>query len=47
MKYKYMSNWSGEIVTNLFEAIKASLLYAKDYPFEWKMFDWKYNKKGW
>ena len=47
MKYKFMSNWSGEIVTNLFEVIKTSFYYVISYPFELKMFSWRYNKQGW
>ena len=47
MKYKYMSQWSGELQPNLITAIKETIGFIRYYPFEWKMLHWKYNKKGW
>lgn len=47
MKYKYQSNYTGEILPNLKEVIKATRSYIKSFPFEWKMLSWGYNRKGW
>ena len=47
MKYKYQSNWSGELQPNLKKVIKATRGYIKSYPFEWKMLSWGYKRQGW
>ena len=47
IKYKYQSNWSGELQPNLFKVIKETINNIKGYPFEWTMLSWKYNRKGW
>jgi hypothetical protein len=47
MKYKYQSNWSGELQPNLFKVIKETINNIKGYPFEWTMLSWKYNRRGW
>lgn len=47
MKYKYMSQWSGEVQPSLVDAIRTIMSYILHYPFEWKMFHWRYNSKGW
>ena len=47
MKYRYMSNWSGELQPNLLTVIRETISNMKGYPFEWKMLSWNYNRKGW
>ena len=47
MKYKYQSNFTGEIVSSLKEVMKATVGYVRSFPFEWKMLSWSYNKRGW
>lgn len=46
-KYKYMSNWSGELQPTLLKVIKETINSMKNYPFEWSMLCWQYNKNGW
>ena len=46
-KYKYMSNWSGELQPTLFKVIKETIHNMRGYPFEWSMLSWRYNKNGW
>ena len=47
MKYKYQSNWSGELQPNLLSVIKTTYHYINNYPFEFKMVSWGYRKQGW
>ena len=47
MKYKYMSQWSGELQPDLFKVLKETIGFIKHYSFEWKMLYWKFNKNGW
>ena len=47
MKYKYISNWSGELQPNILNVIKETFNYIINYSFEWKMLSWKFNEKGW
>lgn len=46
--YKYQSNYMGELLPTLKEVIKATYCYIRYIkPFEFKMFSWAYNRKGW
>ena len=47
IKYKYMSQWCGEIQPNLYHVIRETIGYICYYPFNWKMLYWKYNRRGW
>lgn len=47
MKYRYMSQWSGELAPTLRKVIKETINNIRGYPFEWSMLYWSYNKKGW
>ena len=47
MKYKYISQWSSELQPSLIQVIKTTLSYMLHHSFEWKMFHWSYNSKGW
>ena len=47
MKYRYQSNFTGEILPTLKDVIKATYYYIKSYPFEFKMLSWSYRKQGW
>lgn len=43
-KYRWISLTTGQIVTNIFEVIKASREDRRLYGIKNK---WKYNRKGW